>query len=373
MSSNIDKYIKKCGINGKWTLFPKPQKKYKNIIVIPAYAELDYIFNTLESIDKCDVKCFSDIMVVVVVNNENEALNEVILNNKKTLRMLFEKQYSYFLSIIDASTNEFCVSSKYAGVGMARKIGMDLVLKYCFSDSLLYCLDADTIVSKKYFKIIQSFFGSSDSIAAVVGFSHLKSDNKLLEIAIREYESFLNITAINLNRVGSPYGYISMGSTIICKVDAYIAVGGMPNKKATEDFYFLQKFAKYKRVDKINEVLVYPSARASDRVFLGTGFRMSQFLLGKKIKDLFYPIKAFIILEDWLLIATSGFNKDIKDIMFQAQSISIDLYDFLKKENIENIWNKISENSTTENQFVSQFHRWFDALKTYRFLNTYIS
>ena len=349
-------------------------KNFDCFIVIPCYNEYDYLFKTLDSINKQNPLLLEKTLVVIVINNSVKSNSNIKHNNEKTFDKLIGLNYSFEFVSIDCFSTETSFKDELAGVGLARKVGMDFSLKFIKDlNSIICSLDADTIIGENYLDSIYNNFKKNKINAAVVNFKHQNSSNSIIEEGIRKYELILKEIARNIEKTGSPYGYVSMGSTIVCNAKAYIAIGGMNTKKATEDFYFLQKFAKYKRVDKINEVLVYPSARASDRVFLGTGFRMSQFLLGKKIKDLFYPIKAFIILEDWLLIATSGFNKDIKDIMFQAQSISIDLYDFLKKENIENIWNKISENSTTENQFVSQFHRWFDAFKTYRFLNTYIS
>ena len=61
-----------------------------------------------------------------------------------------------------------------------------------------------------------------------------------------------------------------MGSTIICRVDAYIAVGGMPKKKAGEDFYFMQSLAKHTDIFYIDDILVFPSSRSEKRVYLGT-------------------------------------------------------------------------------------------------------
>ena len=51
-------------------------------------------------------------------------------------------------------------------------------------------------------------------------------------------------------------------------VNTYAAVGGMPKKKATEDFYFLQSLAKYTDIKQIKKVLVFPSSRNDQRVYL---------------------------------------------------------------------------------------------------------
>ena len=70
-------------------------------------------------------------------------------------------------------------------------------------------------------------------------FKHRTSSDIDLNIKIKKYENLLKI-ANNINNTGSPYGYVSMGSTIVCTSEAYLAIGGMYPHKATEDFYFLQ-------------------------------------------------------------------------------------------------------------------------------------
>ena len=135
--------------------------------------------------------------------------------------------------------------------------------------------------------------------------SFLKNENSELELAIRQYELILRNTATKLAETGSPFGYVSMGSTIICKAEAYASIGGMPRRKATEDFYFLQAFAKFRCVDEIKSILVYPSSRESERVYLGTGFRMSQAQKGEDLGELAYPNEAFKILDVYPL----GYHK----------------------------------------------------------------
>ena len=55
-----------------------------------------------------------------------------------------------------------------------------------------------------------------------------------------------------------------MGSTIICKVKAYIAVGGA--RKSAKNF--MQSLAKFSEINFLNKNLVYPSPRLETRVHL---------------------------------------------------------------------------------------------------------
>ena len=372
MSIQIDSYLRKRGVNGPWRLSPIPNHKFQSIVIIPAYAELEYINQTLDSLSKCEVDSFNDIMVVVVVNNEVDATAQIIENNKQTLSNLKNRRDPFFLALIDVASKEKRIPKKHAGVGMARKIGMDIALEFATPESLLFCLDADSLVNPAYFRKIHSHFKLNDSVAAVVGFSHIKNENPNLEMAIRQYELFLRDTAIKLKEAGSPFGYVAMGSTIICSAGAYISIGGMSKRKATEDFYFLQELAKFRGVTELKSILVYPSSRESERVYLGTGFRMSQATNGKNLGELAYPNEAFDILKKWLRIASFGYKEDINNIMINVQKLNIVLYDYLLEENIIEIWNPLWESTPTEVHFQKQFHRWFDALKTHRLLNRFL-
>jgi len=342
-------------------------------VIIPAYAESEHIGYTLDSLSQCEVDSFDQIMVVVVVNNEINASPHIIDNNQQSLLNLIKRKDPFFVAVIDASSDGMSIPKKHAGVGMARKIGMDLALKFANPHSLLFCLDADSLVSPIYFREIEAHFNLTHSVAAVVGFSHIENKDPDLEIAIRQYEHFLLETAQKLADTGSPFGYVSMGSTIICRAEAYASIGGMPRRKATEDFYFLQEFSKFRRVDKIETVLVYPSSRESERVYLGTGFRMSKAKKGEDLGELAYPNEAFQALKVWLSIAMDGYTEGVNKIMVKVQKLSPVLYNYLMEENIEDVWEKLRESSPTELHFQKQFHRWFDALKTHRLLNRYLA
>jgi hypothetical protein len=371
--STLSQYLQKRGIKGPWKLEPQPNHFFENIVVIPVLAEFDRIQTTLKSLDDCEEIHSRNTLVIVVVNNSSSTKDEYIANNLKTLKYFASKpQFNFSLSIIDASSENVEIPLKHAGVGMARKIGMDLALSHANPDTLLFCLDGDTTVSTDYFSYVNTFFENHGSNAAVVGFSHSKNDIVQLEKNIRLYEDFLYYTAQKLDEVGSPYGYVAMGSAMVCRADAYAAIGGMPRKKATEDFYFLQELAKFRRVDSIPKKLVFPSSRLSDRVYLGTGFRMNQVEQGSTLENLFFPQYAFDVIGIFLKKVTSNTQIDGEKIFDDLKNIDELLYEFLLEENFVDVWDKIQKVSPTKSHFIFQFHRWFDALKTYRLLNRYL-
>ena len=348
---------------------PKPKKKFDQIIIIPSLGESNHLPQTLLSINQNEKVLLEDTLVIIVVNNSKNASITIKNDNKKTLQILSNQKYIFFLTIVDATSSAFVLPSKYAGVGLARKIGMDLALPFLKSNkSLLLSTDADTILNSNYLQTILYYFNKYDINAAVVGFKHSISKNKYIEQAIRKYEKFLISTAKNICRTGSPYGYVSMGSTMICTGMAYMAIGGMPKKKATEDFYFLQELAKFCGVFSIPKILVHPSSRPISRVYLGTGFRMAQAMEGFNINNLYYSNKSFILLKEWIQLGINSWKIDFYQLLKNIDEKNIYLKQFLLKEGIEKIWQNLQASSPTKKHFTHQFHRWFDGLKTIRFL-----
>ncbi len=367
-------YLKKRGISGPWKIKPLITRAFNQAIVIPAYAELEFLPLTIESINQNKPELLNQTLVVVVVNNANNSPQSIKDNNQLTIQKINENNYQFTLAVIDAASPGLELPLKHAGVGLARKIGMDLALSHLTSpQSLIFCTDADTQVSPDYLSKVKQIFKSQNTSAAVIGFSHLKSQDSAINDAIGQYEKFLKTTAEKMQRAGSPYGYVSMGSTIVCTAEAYCAVGGMPRKKATEDFYFLQELTKYCGVHNIPETLVFPSPRPISRVYLGTGYRMEQIQKGFDITNLYYSDDAYRYLSKWLQLGGHAWENSLNDLLKDIKSIHPNLIGFLKIEGIETIWSKIQNNAPSELHFKEQFHRWFDGLKTIRFLKRFSS
>ena len=130
----LNKYIEKRSIHH----FGKPHKNIKNkkfnfFIVIPCYNELDYIFETLKSINQQNQKILNETLVIVVINNSKDEKESVKINNQKTYQKLIEKKYNYNLIAIDAFSTDNAIPNKLAGVGFARKIGLDFSLNHIAS------------------------------------------------------------------------------------------------------------------------------------------------------------------------------------------------------------------------------------------------
>ena len=361
----LKKYLNKKAEKDWQLLIRPPQKKYDSFIVIPAKAELKNIPPLLNSISNQKKDYLKKCLIIIVINSSHNDSKDVIDNNNQTIKYLSEKVFDFDFSYVDAT-----LPLKNAGVGLSRKIGADLALDYCNDSSVICYTDADVLLSKDYLETIVNYYSIHKCGCAIVGFKHQKNPEPIIDQSIKEYEQFLLKTAEDLKNTGSPYGYVSLGSCITCTVSGYIAVGGMNRMQATEDFYFLQELTKhFEYMHIIENKLVYPSSRTSSRVYLGTGYRMKQSSEGFKIEELYFSEDSFKYLKKLLIIIKKSYNLSLDELLVNTGRVP-GLNSFLKKQKIDLVWISLIKNVDKE-KFISQFHRWFDGLKTIKFLKYY--
>ena len=365
------KYLKKKSIQNLWYTHTAPKKRgYNFIITIPCYNEYDYIFKTLDSISKQEPLLLDSLLVIIVINNSEDEIEEIKKNNHATYQKIIGEKYNFEFVAVDSYSKKRALKNKVAGVGIARKIGCDIGLKYSHDDSLFCFIDADTKINSHYLQTISSSYRRYNWKAATVMFEHMSDESKTIKI-IREYEKFLNKTSELLEKNGSPYNYIPIGSSMICNVKSYVSVGGMNTRKAAEDFYFLQELQKAFGVFKIKEVLVYPSSRYTPRAYLGTSSRLLKCLNKELTMDsLYYTDYSFKILNKWLLLALKSEKKSYKEILKECDFLDKKLIVFLEQHNFKNAWRAINQ-APTSIHFKEQFHRWFDGFKTFKLLKYY--
>ena len=78
----INKYLKKRSLKniGKTHKSIK-REDFKFLISIPCYNEFNYIFDTLNSIDKQNKKLLKDTLVIIVINNSIKETRHIKKNN----------------------------------------------------------------------------------------------------------------------------------------------------------------------------------------------------------------------------------------------------------------------------------------------------
>jgi Glycosyl transferase family 2 len=346
-----NKYLKTKAMLAQ--LEPEPKRHYDIAVVIPVYAEAEFIDEVLTSL----AAPREDILIVAVVNHPPDVSAEDLTNNHQVLAKLRQRN----IACIDAGAlND--------GVGEARKIGMDSVLPYLTPQGLICCLDGDSPVKKNYFPAIKQAFADRPNCAGgVVEFCHSTSNDPQINRAIIDYELWLRYYVYALKYAGSPYAFFMIGSTIITRADAYVKAGGMRKRPAAEDFYFLQALSKVGTIISITETMVYPSPRPSPRVPFGTGRKVGEVLDGGEIKlyhpDIFNHLQAILVQ-----VAQCSDLSQLAETF--EQTLSIPSLKFLANNHFADNWSKIYRN-TAKNDSARRraFHIWFDAFRTLKFVH----
>ena len=379
----VEKYLAKNSF-GNWELEIISKKDIEHVIVIPSISEYQNLKKLLISISNDEVEYLEKTLILFVINNLESSSEEVKNDNKISLDFLRDfkagNQSGYEgisnnlrIGIIDCATKGSELPEKDGGVGLARKIGMDLALNifdYSINKKkILTCLDSDCIVSKNYCgNIIKNFNGENIS-AAVIKFKHLIPDNINEANAIICYEIFLRYYVLGLQLAESSYAFHTIGSSMTCDIGSYVKIGGMNKRKAAEDFYFLEKLSKNVPIHKIDSAIVYPSPRESWRVPFGTGQRVNRFISNSQNEYLLYNPKSFFILKSWLLIFNQPEIRSADEYLGEAKSIDNKLFQFLIDQNFHNQWTKIVKNSGSNVQINKQKKLWFDGFKTLKLIH----
>ena len=369
MKARIAAYLEKRAVRGPWTLSAVDTRGITQAVVIPALAEEQRLFDTLGDLAANGAADVARSLVICVVNNRAtpHARAEDIADNLRTLARLeaLRKDTPLRLAYVDAASPGKELPRR-EGVGLARKIGLDLALSALHgegADGPLLSLDADTRVSPDYLATVRAHFDAEPAPwAAVVAYAHPLDGAAAGRDAIVAYELFLRVHELGLRRAGSPYAYPAIGSTIICSRAAYVSAGGMKRRLAAEDFYFLQDLRKGGAVHRIPGTVVQPSARPSHRVPFGTGATIvRQVQPGAEAQHL-YAVESYQVLERFL--AAADHNPDAASETLSEAGGSEALEAFLEAQGFPGAWKGIQRNARSAEQRRAQFHRWMDAFRT---------
>jgi len=359
-----------------WSLSAQSIEDIERIVVIPALAESKSLPNTLSDLEQQPPEILKRTLIICVINNRDpgDCDPDAIKDNLKTLDILRRRKTGLArLGIVDASSRGRELGPK-AGVGTARKIGLDLgarlLLDGNLPDAPLISVDADCHVPPDFLSKIDDFFRERKRWAAIVEFGHLWDDLDPRNLrGILAYECFLRYHEMGVRFSGSPYAFPTIGSTISCTAEAYVTCGGMRHKNAGEDFYFLQELAKTGPVEFITDTLVHPSARLSNRVPFGTGKSMTAFMRDEEKFYRTYPPECYSVLKAWLDIVSKDPNRSPHELLATAGTIHPLLREFLTEKRFERSWERILKQAKTPEKRLRELHRWFDAFKTLKLIH----
>ncbi|HEV8610322.1 MAG TPA: hypothetical protein VGS98_09675 [Thermoanaerobaculia bacterium] len=292
---------------------------FGHAIEVPAYAETDSLFETLASVPEGPL---GDVLVVVVLNARADSPEEVheanrlareriaaaapaiVLSKAPDVR-LFTHPRGRLLVIDRAVPGQYLPGGQ--GIGLARKIGCDLILRLHASGRLaspwIHATDADVRLANDYFEQIADV-NSETASAALYSFEHRFPEDEDLARAGRLHEISLRYSTLGLAWAGSPYAYEILGSCLAISPWAYAEVGGFPRRNSLEDFAILNDLAKIGAIERLPGRPIELAGRISTRVPVSTGQTLSK-LVGKKGAaagfELHHPI-VFAHLAAWLRV-----------------------------------------------------------------------
>lgn len=338
------------------------------VVVIPSYCEPD-LHLTLQSLAACVLPTCA-VEVIVVINASEQASDAERELNKESKGAVTQWMASYSGALGFHLLDFPDLPKKHAGVGLARKIGMDEAVDRLEqaqnAAGIILCLDADSQVAPNYLQAVSTAFQQSPKAeAACIYFEHpLAGESFESDVyrGITRYELFLRYYVQALRFGGYPYAMHTVGSSMAVRSSAYQRQGGMNRRKAGEDFYFLHKFIPRGQVIEIRDTQVIPSPRAAQKVPFGTGRAIQEWLDGDLNSYATYAPQTFQDL-GVLCAAVPGLYRN------EVPDLPTSVLGFLASEGFDKELPELRKHVASEAAFVKRFFQWFDGLKVLKFVH----
>jgi hypothetical protein len=352
-----------------------PSYALQYAVVIPAFNE-ENILQVLDSLWNC-MRPADAVEVIVVVNAPEHAAKEIRTANHTTLLEIanwltahHEDRFRFYT--LDADD----LPLRIAGVGMARKIGMDEA-SWRFNrirkpGGLIVSLDADCLCDPNYFTEIESHHHRYPQAEGFnIYFEHPVSGHEFpgpVYQGIMQYELHLRYYVQGLRYAGFPYAYHTVGSCYAVKASSYAKQGGMNRRKSGEDFYFLHKIFPLGNFFEISTTRVIPSPRPSLRVPFGTGPAMHKFLLNKQPVETYHP-DLFEMLRQFFFVVPLLYKQNPAAMEKILQPLHPVLKDYLSSAGWRKALAEINSNCASPSTYMKRFFSWFDGFLVLKFLN----
>ncbi|HZI66109.1 MAG TPA: hypothetical protein VFF17_06040 [Thermoanaerobaculia bacterium] len=365
---------------------------FGHALEVPAYGEDETLFATLASVPAGPG---GDVLIVVVLNARGDSPASVHRANaaaRKKLASLGTKtkigtrpdvyvsghSRGTLLVVDRARAGTYLPTGQ--GVGLARKIGCDLILALQASGRVgspwIHATDADVRLPGDYFSQIAAV-DPAETAAALYFFRHLFADDEELARAGRLYEISLRYDTLGLAWAGSPYAYQNMGSCLAVTAAAYAAVGGFPRTNAIEDVTILNALAKLGRIERLAGEPVGLDGRISTRVPVSTGQALSA-IVGKRGAaesfSLHHPL-AFAHLAAWLRLLGAVARRG-EDVPAALGTLPLG-NPFFRADLLEDALRQVDAFAAVrdtirepgdERTRLRRLHRWFDGFRTRQLL-----
>ena len=264
---------------------------FGHAVEIPAYGERESLVRTIASVPRGPR---GDVLIVVVLNARRNSPAEAHEANAVAREMFGALGSPEILSempdvrlypdprgrvlVVDRATAASYLPPGQ-GVGLARKVGCDLMLRLHAGGRLLspwiHATDADVALPADYFEQVTNL-DPETTACATYSFEHRFPADEPLATAGRLYEISLRYMTLGLAWAGSPYAYETLGSCLAISAKAYAAVGGFPKTDAIEDVRILDALARAGAIERLAGAPIVLDGRISDRVPISTGKALSE-------------------------------------------------------------------------------------------------
>jgi hypothetical protein len=364
-SAEVAYYFERFGFRPR-QIGTNPHHDLGIIVVIPSYKEpgLPAALDSLWSAERPD--CAVEI-IVVINSSEGEAPDVLAANARSYAESLaFIQQHQdprFQIHLLNCPD----LPLKKAGVGLARKIGMDEALRRFdslnTSKGVIACFDADCLCDPNYFRAIENWFADPAKTGCAIYFEHPLAGPEPPAIyeAIQLYELHLRCHLQGLRLAGFPHAFHTIGSSMAVRADVYRKQGGMNKRQAGEDFYFLHKIIPLGGFGDLVETRVIASPRSSNRVPFGTGRAVGDYLAGRPLTT--YARQSYLDLRDLFRAVESIHAQN------QLPALPASITAFLVQEQFELALKELRTNSATLINFRKRFFTWFDGFQAMKFLH----
>lgn len=345
-----------------------PSKDLDLIVVIPSYHE-EGLMRAIQSLLACHVNEAK--IEIIVVLNQPESQNAIQSYHELQRKELMGLKATGAIEILDLPV--FSLPNKAAGVGLARKIGMD---EACYrfesiqKDGIILCFDADCTCHPNYLQEVREAFKKMPKINALsIGFKHRMDElNEFTRDAIIQYELHLRTYIGWQQYFNYSMAFQTLGSCMAVRSKAYQQQGGMNKRKAGEDFYFLHKYSVLGQLAELKPLLVYPSGRISDRVPFGTGKSVNEIVKAKVPLMSYNPngIKCYCNFYTKLCDSWSSIKEGNSWRSIPSSDV---LTEFLVHAGFEEALSQDLNHSTTKQVFASRIGRFLNPFRLMKFLH----
>ena len=391
--------------------------RYAHVIVIPAYDEapkfVDQLLTQLTDVEPTLIIC---VINTPTGSHDHDAYLRTVnlwqalsgsgkadLGTESTAdeqtHCLIErwKNTPVDLLLINRFTNGQQIPERQ-GVGLARKIGNDvataLIAKGIVTSEWIHNTDADATLPKNYLSETLSLEASAYYLPFIhethskPSCQNITSRNAVpqnISTNMALYELSLHYYVLGLQWAESPYGFHTIGSTLILNAAKYCAVRGFPKRNGGEDFHLLNKLAKVGSIRTLGGQPIIINGRESHRVPFGTGPALKEIatLTEPLANYRYYHPQTFVALHCWQNSIERVWKINEQDpnlarhellhrALNEANDLSVEtsaIQTTLEALGIYDALKHAFAQSKNTDHFQQHLAVWFDGLKTLKFVH----